>query len=151
MMRLMGVIVDLVIIALLFAAAGGFGDGVGDAAIALADGKLAKSPVEIFCSGILANMLVCLAVWMSMSALTLPAKILAVVGPVTIFVAAGLEHCIANMSIIPLGWLAAPNESADLASGAVNLIASTLGNVVGGSMLALAIAYGHNAVRQPGS
>ena len=143
----LGNLLGALIVAFLFAAAGGLDDGVGDAAIALAVGKLAKSPGAVFASGILANMLVCLAVWMSMAALTLPAKILAVLGPVMIFVAAGLEHSIANMSIIPLGWLAAPGDGLPLGAGALNLIFSTLGNIVGGAMTALAIAYGHDAMR----
>lgn len=142
----LGNLVGAVAIALLFAASGGLGDGVGDAAIALADDKLAKSPGAVFCSAILANMLVCLAVWMSMAALSVPAKILAVFGPVTIFVAAGLEHSIANMSILPLGWLSA-TESPYLASAVLNLVFSTLGNIVGGSALAIGIAYGHDALR----
>ena len=137
-----------VAVALLFAGSGGLGDGVGDAAIALVDGKLTKSPAEILCSGILANLLVCLAVWMSMTARTLPAKVLVIIGPVTIFVAAGFEHCIANMALIPLGWLAAPAEAPDLMSGAINLIVSTVGNIIGGSILAVAIAYGHGSIRR---
>lgn len=144
----LGNLIGAVAIACLFAASGGLNDGVGEAAIALADGKLAKAPGTVFFSGILANMLVCLAVWMSMSALTIPAKILAVLGPVTIFVAAGLEHSIANMSILPLGWLALSATAPDLASGALNLAFSTLGNIVGGSALAIGIAYGHDALRR---
>lgn len=143
----LGNLVGSVAIALVFAASGSLSDGVADAAVALGEGKLAKGPGAVFCSAILANMLVCLAVWMSMKARTLPAKILSVLGPVTIFVAAGLEHSIANMSILPLGWLAAPLEQADLGAGGINLVFSTLGNIVGGAAVAIAIAYGHDALR----
>lgn len=143
----LGNLIGAVTIALLFVASGGFGDGVGEAAIALADGKLAKGPAEVFCSAILANLLVCLAVWMSMKARSLAAKALAIIGPVTIFVAAGLEHSIANMSILPLGWLAAPAQSPDLAAGLLNLVFSTAGNVVGGAVLAIGIAWGHDKLR----
>lgn len=146
----LGNLAGSLVVVLLFGASGGFSDGVGDAAVALAEGKLAKSPVAVFCSGILANMLVCLAVWTSMSALSLPAKVLAVVGPVTIFVAAGLEHSIANMSILPLGWLASP-AAADFGAGAVNLFWATLGNVLGGSALAVGISYGHDMLRPEGA
>ncbi len=143
-----GNLIGSVAIVLLFAGAGGLGDGVGAAAMSVAEGKLTKPPAAIFASGILANMLVCLAVWMAMTARTLPAKILAIVGPITVFVAAGLEHSVANMSLLPLGWLAAPTATPDIAAGAVNLACSTLGNIVGGSALALAIAYGHDALRR---
>ncbi|MDM7954818.1 MAG: formate/nitrite transporter family protein [Blastomonas sp.] len=137
--------------ALLFWGAGGLVDGVADAAISLADGKLDKTPIATFCSGILANVLVCLAVWMAMAAPSIVAKLLVILGPVTIFVAAGLEHSIANMSILPLGWLADPLAAPDLANGLSNLAFSTLGNIVGGASLALAIAYGHSIVGKPGS
>jgi len=142
-----GNLIGSLAIALLFAESGGLADGVDKAAIAVAEGKLAKSPQEIFCSAILANMLVCLAVWMSMAAQTIPAKVIAIIGPVTLFVAAGLEHSIANMSLLPLGWLAAASATPDLAVGMTNLLFSTLGNVLGGSLLALTIAYGHDSLR----
>jgi len=135
-------------VALLFAASGGLDGGVGEAATTLVGLKLAKSPGAVFCSGILANVLVCLAVWMSMNAPTLPGKILVIVGPVMVFVAAGLEHSVANMSLIPLGWLSGPVADVAWSSGLLNLAVSTAGNIVGGSLLALALAYGHDALEQ---
>jgi formate transporter len=65
-----------------------------------------------------------------------------------IFVAAGLEHSIANMSILPLGWLAASSQSPDFASGLINLAFSTAGNIVGGAMLAIGIAWGHDKLHR---
>jgi len=135
-------------VSLLFAASGGLEGGVGEAARSLVGQKLAKSPQTIFCSGILANVLVCLAVWMSMNAPTLPGKILAIVGPVMLFVAAGLEHSVANMSLIPLGWLSGMQGGVDWSSGLLNLVVSTAGNIVGGSLVALALAYGHDALKR---
>ena len=145
-----GNLIGGIAIAALFHAAGGLSDGVGDAASALSEAKLSKSPIAIFCSGILANMLVCLAVWMAMGARTIPAKVLAIFGPVTIFVGAGLEHSIANMSILPLGWLAQVGDAPDLAGALTNLFFSTAGNIVGGAVVALGIAYGHDALRKAG-
>lgn len=142
----LGNLVGSLLLAGLFFAADGLTGGVGEAAISLADGKLEKSAVAVFCSGILANILVCLAVWMAMAAPTIPAKILVILGPVTIFVAAGLEHSIANMSILPLGWLADTSAAPDLAGAATNLLFSTLGNIAGGAALALAITYGHGTL-----
>jgi len=49
-------------------------------------------------------MLVCLAVWMAISARTLSGKVAVIIGPVAIFVAAGFQHSIANMSLLPTGW-----------------------------------------------
>jgi len=135
-------------VAFLFAASGGLEGGVGEAAGRLAAEKLAKTPPAVFCSAVLANMLVCLAVWMSMNATTIPAKVVAIVGPVMVFVAAGLEHSVANMSLLPLGWLGGPGEEVAWLSGLRNLAVSTFGNIVGGSLLALGLAYGHDALRR---
>lgn len=139
-----------VAVALLFAGAGGLDGSVGEAARSVAGDKLAKAPMTVFCSGILANALVCLAVWMSMNAVSLPARILAIVGPITLFVAAGLEHSVANMSLIPMGWLSGVADGVDGSAGLLNLAFSTAGNLVGGSLLALSLAYGHDALK-PGS
>ncbi len=141
-----GNLIGSVMLAVVFWAAGGLSDGVGDAAIALADAKLAKSPLATFCSGVLANVLVCLAVWMAMAADSIVTKLLVILGPVMIFVAAGLEHSVANMSILPLGWLADPSAAPDLAGGLTNLLLSTLGNITGGAALGLAIAFGHGTL-----
>ena len=43
------------------------------------------------------NWLVCLAVWLSKATNTLPGKALAVLPPISMFVAIGLEHSVANM------------------------------------------------------
>lgn len=143
-----GNLIGSVLAALLFWGAGGLTDGVADAAVSLTQSKLDKTALVTFCSGILANVLVCLAVWMAMAAPSIVAKLLVIFGPVMIFVAAGFEHSIANMSILPLGWLADPLAAPDLTGGLSNLAFSTLGNIVGGAVLALAIAYGHATLRK---
>lgn len=144
-------------IALLFVLAGGHtaGDGqVGLAALNTAEHKAGLPLTESFTSGILANMLVCLAVWLALSARTTPGKILAVIAPITAFVAAGLEHSVANMSLIPLGhfvrawgdvefWQSiarSPELFPELTLGGFgwNLLGSTAGNIVGGGAIGLA-------------
>ncbi|WP_353445698.1 formate/nitrite transporter family protein [Sphingomonas aerolata] len=77
---------------------------MGDAAAATIDSKLDTSALATLTSGVLANMLVCLAVWMATFARTLSGKVAVIIGPVAIFVAAGFEHSIANMSLLPIGW-----------------------------------------------
>ena len=147
----LGNLAGSVVVALLFAASGGLEGGVGDAARSVVGDKLDKAPMAVFCSGILANALVCLAVWMAMTANMLPAKILAIVGPIMLFVAAGLEHSVANMSLIPMGWLSGMPGGANWSSGLLNLLFSTAGNIVGGALLALALAYGHDALKRESS
>ncbi|WP_275887472.1 formate/nitrite transporter family protein [Sphingomonas carotinifaciens] len=139
-----GNLIGSVALAALFTAAGGL-EGleghVGEAAARVAQDKLDKAPATIFASGVLANILVCLAVWMAMSAGSIPAKILAIIGPVTIFVAAGFEHSVANMSLIPMGLMAGTSGGA--VSIGSNLVVSTIGNIVGGSLVSLALGFGH--------
>ena len=117
----------------------------------LAFGKATLPFDQAFFLGILCNMLVCLAVWLSLAARTVSGKILAIVFPVSAFVAAGFEHSVANMYIIPLGILIKDLAPAELwpqlgASAAdyagltwpvfvQSLIPVTLGNIIGGGGL----------------
>jgi formate transporter len=133
----------------LFVAAGG-GEGLGgkvaEAAVRVATAKADKGAVELLASGILANMLVCLAVWGAMAATSVPSKVLAIVGPVTLFVTAGFEHWIANQSLLPIGWLLQNGDSISGAGTAHNLALSTIGNIVGGAIVALSFGYGQGEV-----
>lgn len=141
-----GNLVGSLLVAWLFVQAGG-GDAldgmVGAAATEVAVAKVDKTIVNLIASGILANMLVCLAVWMAMAAQSVPSKILAIIGPVTVFVAAGFEHSIANQSLLPIGWLLQTDDSILLVDIARNLGLSTIGNVIGGASIALAFERAH--------
>jgi formate/nitrite transporter len=70
---------------------------VGETMVRIARNKIALDPVSVLARGILCNVLVCLAVWLCMSARTVTDKILATVFPITAFVACGFEHSVANM------------------------------------------------------
>ncbi len=107
--------------------------GVARAAIAVAVAK-AQLPWEIaFTRGILCNVLVCLAVWMAMAGRSVIDKAVAIVFPITAFVAAGFEHSVANMYFFPLAMLlGAPISVADALG---NLLPVIAGNLVGGSLL----------------
>jgi formate transporter len=86
--------------------------------------------------------LVCLAVWLCMGARSVTDKILAIVFPITAFVACGFEHSVANMYFLPIGVALAAGTSAPLSvTGALsNLALVTLGNVLGGTVL-VALVY----------
>ncbi len=87
---------------------------------------------KTFLKGIGANWLVCLALWMGMSAKNTSGKILALWWPVMAFVAMGFEHSIANMFFIPLAIFEGANIT--WTSFVIdNLIPATLGNIVGGA------------------
>lgn len=118
--------------------------GVGLTAVKIAAAKTGMPFAEAFFKGVLCNILVCLAVWLAMAGHTVTDKILAVVFPIAAFVAAGFEHCIANMYFIPLGWLLRGDYAAEsiahldsltLGGFARNLVPVTLGNLVGGAVL----------------
>ncbi len=69
----------------------------------IAEGKTALTFVQALALGIMCNALVCMAVWMCYSARSTTDKILAIIPPISCFVAAGFEHSIANMYFIPIG------------------------------------------------
>ncbi len=111
---------------------------VGKAAISIATAKCAIPFAEAFFKGVLCNVLVCLAVWLALAGRTVTDKILAIIFPVSAFVAAGFEHSVANMYFIPLAlFVSGPEAAAGLSWGGFfhNLLPVTLGNLVGGAGL----------------
>ena len=126
----------------------GGGGAVGATALAIATAKLQPGFGQAVALGILCNALVCLAVWLSYSARSTTDRILAVVPPIALFVAAGFEHSVANMYFVPFALLLtqldpafvgahAPGAHSLTWSGFVvrNLLPVTLGNVIGGTLL----------------
>jgi formate transporter len=125
------------------------GGAVGANALGIADAKCNLGFGQAIALGIMCNALVCLAVWLCMSARTTTDKILAIIFPITAFVAAGFEHSVANMYFIPMGLLIksfAPAsfwEAIGTTAGAYsnltwgafflkNLLPVTIGNIIGG-------------------
>lgn len=115
-------------------------------AVNIAAAKTALPFWEAFFKGILCNMLVCLAVWLALAGRSVADKILAVLFPISAFVAAGFEHSVANMYFIPLGILLRDSVGAAGAANlswidlATNLLPVTLGNIVGGAVM-VALVY----------
>ncbi|MDA0239954.1 MAG: formate/nitrite transporter family protein [Proteobacteria bacterium] len=116
----------------------GGGGGLMQTAISIAEAKVALSPLEAFLRGIFCNVLVCLAIWLCFAAHSVSGKILAIVFPITAFVALGFEHSVANMYLIPVGMLAGAALSVGGLIG--NLLLVTAGNVIGGGVL-VALVY----------
>ena len=129
---------------------------VGANAVRIANAKVNLGLEEAFFLGVLCNGLVCLAVWLTYSARSNLDKALAVVFPITAFVASGYEHSIANMYFIPLGLLLKSEDpvlaEAGLDSAAIanldvthfllaNLLPVTAGNIVGGGLLVAAVYW----------
>ena len=130
-----------------------FGKGaIGLAAINIANAKVNLTFVEALFLGIMCNALVCMAVWMCYSARTTTDKILAIIPPISCFVAAGFEHSIANMYFIPIGLFikdfGSPKffeligktaaDFPNLTWGnffVANLLPVTIGNIIGGAIM----------------
>jgi len=136
----------------------GNGDAaVGAAALNIAEAKAALPFFPALMRGVLGNVLVCLAVWLCYSAHSTTDRILCIVPPVTAFVAAGFEHSVANMFILPYGLLIkelaepafwttiqqSPASYEALSWGAFfsNLAPVTIGNVIGGGMFVGAVYW----------
>jgi formate transporter len=134
-----------------------FGDGsVGAAALKIAASKMNYGLLQAVALGILCNGLVCLAVWLTYSARSTGDKILAIVFPISAFVAGSFEHSIANMYFLPFALFiknfdpafitSLADKSPDLSGltwGAFflkNLLPVTFGNIVGGAGL-VALIY----------
>jgi len=131
---------------------------IGMTALTIAQAKCNLAFLEALALGIMCNVLVCLAVWLCFSARTTTDKILSIIFPIAAFVAAGFEHCIANMYFIPVGlfirsgaplsfWQtvgSAPHAFETLTvTGFLlnNLLPVTLGNIIGGTVMVGAVYW----------
>ena len=128
------------------------GGGLGAYTIKVAYGKIGLSSVQCITSGIMCNILVCVAVLMAISAKDVAGKVLAIFFPIWAFVVSGFEHCVANMYNIPAGMMAATNpdyvakaeelygitadQCASISVGSMlhNMIPVTIGNIIGGAV-----------------
>ena len=129
------------------------GGAFGATALAIAHDKLQLGFVQAVALGILGNVLVCLAVWLSYAGRSVTDRIAAVVLPITAFVAAGFEHSVASTYFVPfalflecMGALGAPaRASGDAITWArflsANLLPVTLGNLIGGTVLVGAVYW----------
>ena len=135
------------------------GSAVGAKLLMIANGKVNLTLWEALSRGILCNMLVCLALWLCFSGRSVTDKILAILFPITAFVALGFEHSVANMFFVPAGLLvkgypevlaaakAALGESPSLSRLTItgfltyNLLPVTVGNIIGGSLLVGAVYW----------
>ena len=121
-------------------------------ALNIAQHKLHHTLIQAFALGILCNLLVCLAIWLTFSSANAMTKAVMTILPVAMFVSSGFEHCVANMFMVPLGivianfapesfWTSVGVSAAQYADLNIshfltaNLIPVTLGNIVGGAVL----------------
>ncbi len=114
----------------------------------IASYKCQLSLPHAFFSGMLCNVLVCLAVWMAQAGRSVMDRVIVIIFPISAFVACGFEHSIANMYFIPMAWLLQHSQAGSpalfqISSAAMlhNLIPVIFGNICGGSLLVSAVYY----------
>jgi formate/nitrite transporter len=132
-------------------------NSVGITALRIGVAKVDLTFIQAVALRVLANGLVCLAVWLTYSARSTVDKIVAIIFPITAFVAAGFEHSIANLYFVPYalfikdfdpGFVSLVGDKVahlDLLTWQAflvnNLIPVTIGNIIGGAVLVAAIYW----------
>lgn len=132
-------------------------NSVGVVALKTGVAKVEYSFLQAIALGVLCNALVCLAVWLTFSARSTIDKIVAIIFPITAFVAAGFEHSVANMYFVPYALFIKmfDRDFIDVVGGTIpnlerltwkafflnNLIPVTIGNIIGGAVLVAAIYW----------
>lgn len=135
------------------------GGGLGAYTIKVALAKTSIAPVTAVISGILCNILVCLAIVLAGTAKDSIGRIFGIFFPIAAFVVCGFEHCVANMFYIPAGMLAATNtayvqkahelyeitaqqcSSLTHFAGTESLLFVTIGNIIGGVLFVGVVLY----------
>ena len=109
----------------------------------IAAAKSSLPLAQAFFLGVLCNVLVCLAMWMVLAGRSVVDKFIAIVLPISAFVAAGFEHSIANMYFLPLAMMlqACAGQAVEYAGLWRNLVPVIAGNLVGGSVLVALVYY----------
>ena len=110
---------------------------MGEVAVKISQAKLQLGFTEALCRGILCNMLVCLAVIMSIASRSVMGKIFGIYFPIMAFVASGYEHSVANMFFLPMGLAVQGKLTSEFLTVFNNLVPVTIGNVIGGLLIVL--------------
>ena len=129
-----GNLIGSILLAFVLAKSGLFADAAGERAMAIAASKTSIPFMPAVLRGIGCNVLVVLACWLQAGAKDMIGKIFAIWFPIMMFVFAGFEHSVANMTYIPLGIFL----GADVSWGAfflANLVPVTIGNLIGGAVV----------------
>jgi len=108
--------------------------------VKLAEVKVSNNWEVTFLKAVLCNWFVCLSLWQSTCGHSVTDKAVGIFLPIIGFVVLGLEHCVANMYIIPQGMILGANVTVtDFI--VYNLIPVTLGNIISGTIL-VGLAFG---------
>ena len=112
---------------------------IAEGVMHLAEKKVHLNMVELLTRSTLCNILVAITVYMSYAAKDVTGKVIISYIPIWLFVITGFEHCVANMFVLPMGYLL----GADLTIGQImaNIIPVTIGNIIGGMLVTAAYYF----------
>ncbi len=113
---------------------------IGEFMAVAAQTKMQLTPMELFTRGMLCNMLVCLAVWMTIKMKSESGKLMMVFWCLLVFITCGFEHSVANMTLLAVALLRPGEVNVTLGGMIYNLAFVTLGNMIGGICL-VAVPY----------
>lgn len=95
---------------------------------------------QLLIRGILCNVLVCLAVWISFRLKSESGKLIMIFWCLFAFITSGFEHSIANMTLLTISLLAPLHDGITLSGYFYNILVVTIGNMIG-ALLFLAFPY----------
>ena len=135
-----GNLVGSILAATLFYMAGLATGPVGEFIAKTSEAKMSMPATELFFRGILCNMLVCLAVWCTFRCKEESSKLIMIFWCLFVFITAGFEHSVANMTLLTIGLLSPLGHAVSVSGYAYNILIVSLGNMVGG-ILFIAVPY----------
>ena len=135
-----GNLVGSILAATLFYMAGLATGPVGEFIAKTSEAKMSMPATELFFRGILCNMLVCLAVWCIFRCKEESSKLIMIFWCLFVFITAGFEHSVANMTLLTIGLLSPLGHAVSVSGYAYNILIVSLGNMVGG-ILFIAVPY----------
>ena len=112
-------------------------NAVGDYFIKVSLGKVGLTPVNMIFRAILCNILVCLAVWCEVKLKSESGKLIMIFWCILVFMVCGLEHSIADMSIIGVALV---NGGVSIGQYVYAILLATFGNMIGGAVF-VALPY----------
>lgn len=135
-----GNLLGSILAATLFYMAGLATGPVGEFIAKTSEAKMSMPATELFFRGILCNMLVCLAVWCTFRCKEESSKLIMIFWCLFVFITAGFEHSVANMTLLTIGLLSPLGHAVSISGYAYNILIVSLGNMVGG-ILFIAVPY----------
>ncbi|BFK81681.1 formate/nitrite transporter family protein [Clostridium baratii] len=120
-----------------FVVAGLANGSVGEFIAKTSVAKMSAGVPELFMRGVLCNILVCLAVWCSIKLKSEIGKLVMVFWCLYVFITAGFEHSVANMTLLAIGLFSSHSAAITVSGFIYNIGIVTLGNIVGGVLLAV--------------